>query len=56
MDQRQWIIRALDGDYTAKAHLFEENIEPIYYLCWKLTGRASQAGELTRRTFARAFS
>lgn len=56
MDQRQWIIRALDGDYTAKAHLFEENIEPIYYLCWKLTGSASQAGELTRRTFARAFS
>ena len=56
MDQRQWIIRALDGDYTAKAHLFEVNIEPIYYLCWKLTGSASQAGELTRRTFARAFA
>lgn len=56
MDQRQWIIRALEGDHTAKAHLFEENIEPIYYLCWKLTGSAAQAGELTRRTFARAFS
>ena len=56
MDQRQWIIRALEGDHTAKAHLFEENIEPIYYLCWKLTGSAAQAGELTRRTFSRAFS
>lgn len=56
MDQRQWIVRALEGDHTAKAHLFEENIEPVYYLCWKLTGSAAQAGELTRRTFARAFS
>lgn len=56
MDQKQWITRALDGDRTARAHLFEENISPIYYLCWKLTGSAAQAGELTRRTFARAFS
>ena len=56
MDQRQWISRALEGDRTARAHLFEESIQPIYYLCWKLTGSAAQAGELTRRTFARAFS
>ncbi len=56
MEQKQWIARAMEGDYTAKAHLFEENIEPIYYLCWKLTGSAAQAGELTRRSFARAFS
>ena len=56
MDQRQWISRALEGDRTARAHLFEESIQPVYYLCWKLTGSAAQAGELTRRTFARAFS
>ena len=56
MDQRQWISRALEGDRTARAHLFEESIQPIYYLCWKLTGSSAQAGELTRRTFARAFS
>ena len=56
MEQRQWISRALEGDRTARAHLFEESIQPIYYLCWKLTGSAAQAGELTRRTFARAFS
>ena len=56
MEQRQWISRALEGDRTARAHLFEETIQPIYYLCWKLTGSAAQAGELTRRTFARAFS
>ena len=56
MDQRQWITRALEGDRTAKAHLFEENIQSVYYLCWKLTGSAAQAVELTRRTFARAFS
>lgn len=56
MEQQQWITRALEGDRTARAHLFEENISPIYYLCWKLTGSAAQAGELTRRTFARAFS
>ncbi len=56
MEQRQWITRAMEGDRTAKAHLFEESIQPIYYLCWKLTGSAAQAGELTRRTYARAFS
>ena len=56
MEQMQWLTRALEGDRTARAHLFEENIQPIYYLCWKLTGSAAQAGELTRRTFARAFS
>ncbi len=56
MEQRQWIARALEGDRSARAHLFEENISPIYYLCWKLTGSAAQAGDLTRRTFDRAFS
>ena len=56
MEQRQWITRALDGERTAKAHLFEETIQNIYYLCWKLTGSAAQAGDLTRRTYARAFS
>ena len=44
MEQRQWISRALEGDRTARAHLFEESIQPIYYLCWKLTGSAAQAG------------
>ncbi len=56
MEQREWMRLALEGDRTARAQLFEQNIEPIYYLCWKLTGSAAQAGELTRRTFARAFS
>ena len=56
MEQRQWITRALEGERTAKAHLFEETIQNIYYLCWKLTGSAAQAGDLTRRTYARAFS
>ncbi len=56
MEQRQWITRALDGERTAKAHLFEETIQNIYYLCWKLTGSAAPAGELTRRTYARAFT
>ena len=56
MEQRQWITRAMDGDRTAKAHLFEETIQNVYYLCLKLTGSAAQAGELTRRTYARAFS
>ncbi len=56
MEQKDWTRLALEGDRTARAQLFEQNIEPIYYLCWKLTGSAAQAGELTRRTFARAFS
>lgn len=56
MEQKQWIARALEGDRTARAHLFEETISPIYYLCWKLTGSTAQAGDLTRRTFTRAFS
>ena len=56
MEERQWITRAMEGDRTAKAHLFEETIQNVYYLCMKLTGSAAQAGELTRRTFARAFS
>ena len=56
MEQRQWITRALEGERTAKAHLFEETIQNVYYLCWKLTGSAAQAGDLTRRTYARAFS
>ena len=56
MEERQWITRAMDGDRTAKAHLFEQTIQNVYYLCLKLTGSAAQAGELTRRTFARAFS
>lgn len=56
MDQKQWIIRALDGDRTARAHLFEGTISQVYYLCWKLTGSTAQAGDLTRRTFSRAFS
>lgn len=56
MEQRQWITQALEGDRTARAHLFEETIQNVYYLCWKLTGSAAQAGDLTRRTYARAFS
>ena len=49
MEQRQWITRALEGERTAKAHLFEETLQTVYYLCWKLTVSAAQAGELTRR-------
>ena len=56
MEQRQRIILALAGDRAAREQLFDENIQPIYYLCWKLTGSAARAGETTRCAFARAFS
>ena len=56
MNQSVWIPRAQDGDRTAVAQLFEQTVQPVYYLCCKLTGSAAQAGSLTRRTFDRAFS
>ena len=56
MDDRQWIVRAMAGDRDAKTQLFDQTVRGVYYLCWRLTGSAAQAGELTRRTYARAFS
>ena len=55
MTDSQLIERTLDGDESAARRLYDENVERVYRLCYRMAGDEDLARELTQESFIRAF-
>lgn len=55
MDEHDLIERARNGDRRAERRLFDDHVDRIYRLAYRMTGRPSLAEECTQEAFVRAF-
>lgn len=55
MGETQLIERALDGDEVAARTLYDQNVDRVYRLCYRMAGDEDLAKELTQESFIRAF-
>lgn len=55
MDEHDLIERARHGDRRAERRLFDEHVDRVYRLAFRMTGRAALAEECTQEAFVRAF-
>ena len=57
VDERQLIRRVLDGDDGAERELYDQHVDRVYRLCYRMANAdADQAQDFTQETFVRAFS
>lgn len=49
------VRQVLDGDPQAERELYDENVDRVYRLAFRMTGDAGQAEEYTQDTFVRVF-
>ena len=55
MDERQLIVRVLEGDPVAERELYDAQVDRVYRLAYRMTGDDDLAQECTQETFIRAF-
>lgn len=55
MDERGLIERARAGDPAAERTLYDTNVDRVFRLAYRMSGRADLAEDLTQDTFIRAF-
>ena len=55
LEERRLISRILAGDAVAERQLYEEHVDRVFRLAYRMTGDATQAEDLTQDTFIRAF-
>jgi RNA polymerase sigma-70 factor (ECF subfamily) len=55
LEERPLISRILAGDAAAERLLYEEHVDRVFRLAYRMTGDATQAEDLTQDTFIRAF-
>jgi RNA polymerase sigma-70 factor (ECF subfamily) len=53
--ERDLVRRAQAGDVSAFEHLYRENVNRVYALCYRMSGSAELAQELTQDVFVRAW-
>lgn len=56
MDQRQLIDRVRTGDPVAERQLYDDHVDRVYRLAFRMAGDDDLAQEFTQETFIRAFS
>ena len=56
MTEQELVLRAQAGDMTAFNKLMELYQRPIYNLCYRMVGEATEAEDAAQETFLRAFS
>jgi RNA polymerase sigma-70 factor (ECF subfamily) len=52
----EWLRRAQDGDAVAFTRLAEAYKVPVFNLCYRMLGNASDAEDATQETFARMYA
>ena len=55
MSDQNLIERVLDGDEAAARELYDEHVDRVYRLCYRMAGDEDLAREFTQETFVRAF-
>ncbi len=55
LDERQLIVRVLEGDPVAERELYDAHVDRVYRLAYRMTGDEDLAQECTQETFIRAF-
>ena len=55
MDERQLIASALAGEAIAQRQLYEQHVDRIFRLAYRMTGDEALAQDLTQDAFLRAF-
>lgn len=55
MSEQTLIERVLDGDEAAARQLYDDHVDRVYRLCYRMAGDEELAREFTQETFIRAF-
>ena len=55
MDERQLIAAAVAGEATAQRMLYDQHVDRVYRLAFRLAGEDDLARDFTQETFIRAF-
>ncbi len=55
VNRRSLVDRVLAGDPAAERELYDQNVDRVYGLAYRMTGDADQASEYTQDTFVRVF-
>jgi RNA polymerase sigma-70 factor (ECF subfamily) len=55
LTETQLIERTLDGDEAAARTLYDENVDRVFRLCYRMAGDEELARELAQESFIRAF-
>jgi RNA polymerase sigma-70 factor (ECF subfamily) len=55
LTETQLIERTLDGDELAARALYDDNVDRVFRLCYRMAGDEELAKELTQEAFIRAF-
>ena len=50
------VSRVLQGDPRAERELYDQNVDRVYRLAYRLTGEAEMAADCTQETFIKVFS
>lgn len=53
--ESDWLVRAIDGDDEAFAQLVETYQKPVFSLCYRMLGSATEAEDGAQETFLRAY-
>lgn len=55
LSEQTLIERVLDGDEAAARQLYDDHVDRVYRLCYRMAGDEDLAREFTQETFIRAF-
>jgi RNA polymerase sigma-70 factor (ECF subfamily) len=54
-NESEWLVRALEGDDSAFAHLVETYQRPVYNLCYRMLDDSGDAEDAAQESFLRAY-
>jgi RNA polymerase sigma-70 factor (ECF subfamily) len=56
IQEKDWALAAQKGDQTAFMHIVEAYQRPVYNLCYRMLGDATQAEDAAQETFLRVYT
>jgi RNA polymerase sigma-70 factor, ECF subfamily len=56
VDDKELILRVLDGDPSAERELYDAHVDRVFRLVYRMAGDLDRAKDYTQETFIRAFS